>query len=128
MLDFWGTWCAPCREDLPHLNKLAAEINAGKHPQNAILAISCHEPLETARDFIAANKYVFPAAHADTRIEESYKIRGYPTKVLVSPDGKMLDLQFGADYAAILQTYSNAYFANEKGEQPPAKIDNKKKD
>lgn len=128
LLDFWGTWCAPCREDLPHLNKLAAEISEGKHPQNAILAVSCHEPLETARDFIAANKYVFPAAHADTEIEKSYKIRGYPTKVLVSPDGKMLDLQFGTDYAAILQTYSNAYFANEKGQQPPIKIDNKKKD
>ncbi|HEY8956831.1 TlpA disulfide reductase family protein [Chitinophaga sp.] len=128
LLDFWGTWCAPCREDLPHLNKLAVEINEGKRPQNAILAISCHEPLETARDFIAANKYVFPAAHSNTRIEESYKIRGYPTKVLVSPDGKMLDLQFGADYAAILQTYSKAYFVNEKGHQPPIRIDNKKKD
>ncbi|MET3874692.1 TlpA disulfide reductase family protein [Chitinophaga sp. OAE865] len=128
LLDFWGTWCAPCREDLPHLNELAKEINEGKRPQNAILAISCHESLETARDFIAANKYVFPAAHSDTRIEESYKVRGYPTKVLVSPDGKMLDLQFGADYAAILQTYSNAYFTNEKGQQPPVRINNKKKD
>lgn len=128
LLDFWGTWCAPCREDLPNLNKLAVEINTGKHPQNAILAVSCREPLETARDFMAANKYVFPAAHSNTQIEESYKIRGYPTKVLVSPDGKMLDLQFGADYAAILQTYSNAYFTNEKGQQPPSKIDNKKKD
>lgn len=128
LLDFWGTWCAPCREDLPHLNELAVEINAGKHPQKAILAVSCHEPLETARDFITANKYVFPAAHSNTRIEELYKIRGYPTKVLVSPDGKMLDLQFGADYVAILQAYSNAYFSNEKGQQPPTKIDNKKKD
>ncbi|HWV65813.1 TlpA disulfide reductase family protein [Chitinophaga sp.] len=128
LLDFWGTWCAPCREDLPHLNKLAVEINEGKHPQNAVLAISCHELLETARDFITANKYIFPAAHSDTEIEKLYKIRGYPTKVLVSPDGKMLDLQFGADYAAILQTYSNTYFSNEKGQQPPLKIDNKKKD
>lgn len=81
-----------------------------------------------ARDFMVANKYIFPAAHSDTEIEKLYKIRGYPTKVLVSPDGKMLDLQFGADYAAILQTYSNTYFSNEKGQQPPLKIDNKKKD
>lgn len=87
-----------------------------------------YQIVTTARDFIAANKYVFPAAHSNTQIEESYKIRGYPTKVLVSPDGKMLDLQFGADYAAILQTYSNTYFSNEKGQQPPLKIDNKKKD
>lgn len=128
LLDFWGTWCSPCRKDLPHLNKLAEEINAGKYPGNAILAVSCQEPMETSRGFIAANKYVFPAAHADDKIEKSYKIKGYPTKVLVSPDGKMLDLQFGADYAAILQTYSNAYFTQEKEQPSTIKIDNKKKD
>jgi len=70
----------------------------------------------------------FPAAHADDKIEKSYKIKGYPTKVLVSPDGKMLDLQFGADYASILQAYSNAYFTQEKEQPSTIKIDNKKKD
>lgn len=128
LLDFWGTWCSPCRKDLPHLNTLAQDINAGKYPGNAVLAISCQEPMETSRNFITANKYVFPAAHADDKIEKSYKIKGYPTKVLVSPDGKMLDLQFGADYAAILQTYSNAYFTQEKEQPSTIKIDNKKKD
>ncbi|MDR6570248.1 TlpA family protein disulfide reductase [Chitinophaga ginsengisegetis] len=128
LLDFWGTWCAPCRKDLPHLNQLAEEINAGKYPGNAILAVSCREPIETTRSFITANKYIFPAAHADDKIEKSYKIKGYPTKVLVSPDGKMLDLQFGADYASILQAYSNAYFTQEKEQPSTIRIDNKKKD
>jgi|GEM_PF-2337239 len=128
LLDFWGTWCSPCRADLPHLNKLAAEINAGSHPGNAILAVSCRESLETARDFMADNRYVFSAAHSDGKIENLYKVRGYPTKVLVSPDGKMLDLQFGADYAAILKSYSDLYFKEDKTATPVIKVDNKKKD
>lgn len=128
LLDFWGTWCSPCREDLPNVNRLATEINDGKHPGNALLTISCREPLERARDFVAENKYVFAAAHSDNKIEEMYKVRGYPTKVLVSPEGKMLDLQFGTDYAAILQTYSSLYFKEDKTAVPAIKVDNKKKD
>lgn len=127
LLDFWGTWCSPCREDLPHLNKLAVEINEGKHPGNAILAISCHETLETARDFVKANAYVFAAAHSDSQVEKLYQVAGYPTKVLVSPEGKMLELQFGADYAAILKAYSDIYFQKDK-ETSVIKVHNKQKD
>ncbi|SEV99562.1 TlpA family protein disulfide reductase [Chitinophaga arvensicola] len=126
LMDFWGTWCSPCRADLPHLNKLAVEMNAGQHPGNAILAVSCLEPLETARDFVADNKYVFATAHSDGEIEKSYKIRGYPTKVLVSPEGKMLALQFGADYSAILQAYTAMYFRQAPEQMPSVKANNKK--
>jgi thiol-disulfide isomerase/thioredoxin len=128
LLDFWGTWCGPCRRDLPHLNQLAEEMKAGKHPGNALLAISCQEPLETTREFVATNKYVFPAAHSDSKVEKLYKVRGYPTKVLVSPDGKMLDLQFGTDYAAILKMYSSIYAQQDKVQPLKIKVDNKKKD
>ncbi|NLU94558.1 TlpA family protein disulfide reductase [Chitinophaga sp. Ak27] len=127
LLDFWGTWCPPCREDLPHLNKLAVEINEGKHPGNAILTISCHETLETARDFVKANAYVFAAAHSDSQVEKLYQVAGYPTKVLVSPEGKMLELQFGADYAAILKAYSDIYSQKDK-EASDIKVHNKQKD
>jgi thiol-disulfide isomerase/thioredoxin len=128
LLDFWGTWCGPCRRELPQMNQLAAEMNAGKHPGNAMLAISCGETVETAKDFMAANNYIFPAAHADNQVEKLYKVHGYPTKVLVSPEGKMLDLQFGSDYVAILKMYSNVYSKKDKGIPSTIKIDNKKKD
>ncbi|HEY9258202.1 TlpA disulfide reductase family protein [Chitinophaga sp.] len=128
LLDFWGSWCGPCRHDLPHLNQLAEEIKAGQHPGNAILAISCLERVETTREFVAANKYVFPAAHSDGQVEKGYKVRGYPTKVLVSPEGKMLDLQFGTDYVAILNMYSSIYAQQNKISPSTINIDNKKKD
>lgn len=126
LLDFWGTWCSPCREELPHLDKLAAEMNAGQHPGKALLAISCGESLETARNFVTAKQYVFAAAHSDGKVEKSYKISGYPTKVLVSPEGKMLALQFGADYTAIFQAYSTVYYKQDQEPLPTMNTNNKK--
>lgn len=126
LLDFWGTWCSPCREELPHLDKLAAEMKGGQHPGNALLAISCGESLETARNFVRAKQYGFAAAHSDGDVEKLYKITGYPTKVLVSPAGKMLALQFGADYTAILQAYSTLYYEQHQESSPTMNANNKK--
>lgn len=127
LLDFWGSWCGPCRADLPHMDQLAKDINTGQYPGTALLAIACGEPLDITRDFLGKTTYTFPAAHSDKKVEYLYKVRGFPTKVLVSPDGKMLDLQFGTDYAAMLKMYSNMYAQQEK--QPSTiNIKNKKKD
>jgi thiol-disulfide isomerase/thioredoxin len=126
LLDFWGSWCPPCREELPHLNQLAAEIKAGKHPDNAFLAISCREPEETTRAFVNNLNYTFPDAVADKEIEKNFKILGYPTKILVSPTGTMLPLAFGTDYTNIFKSFTSAYFKKES--EPTTKLNNQKND
>ncbi|PSL48780.1 thiol-disulfide isomerase/thioredoxin [Chitinophaga niastensis] len=128
LIDFWGTWCVPCREDFPAMNQLAAEINAGTHPNTALLAISCAESLKVAQEFMTQHQYIVPGAHSDGVVEKLYKVRGYPTKVLVSPQGKMLDLQFGSNYAAILQAFNTVYFKKDQQQQPITNINNEKKD
>jgi hypothetical protein len=49
--------------------------------------------------------------------EKRCKISGYPTKVLVSPGGKMLDLQLGAGNAAIRRAYGPACFKQRNEQQ-----------
>ncbi|RFS19034.1 TlpA family protein disulfide reductase [Chitinophaga silvatica] len=124
LLDFWGSWCSPCREDLPNISKLVEEVNAGKHPNYAVLLVSCHEPLEITKQFLDNSHYNFPNAVSDSKIEDDYKVSGYPSKILVSPAGTMLLLPYGTDYANILNVFSSTYFKQQ--EPPTTKITNTK--
>lgn len=122
LLDFWGSWCGPCRQDLPHLDELAKNIKAGQYPNNAFLAISCRESIEASKKFFNDNSYSFPNAISNGNIESDYKVAGYPTKVLVSPEGKMLLLPFGQDYAKIVELYTNTWFKRDP--EPATKVNN----
>ena len=53
---FWATWCAACRRELPHLNRLAREA-----PEVAVLGLS-DEPEATVRTFAAKQPFDFPVA------------------------------------------------------------------
>ena len=56
LLHFWGTWCAPCRMEFPHLAELYERLRS--HPGFLLLAVSCgqgrHEDLESLREDTAA--------------------------------------------------------------------------
>src|SRR3569832_1026140 len=76
-LDFWATWCPPCRASLPHTQKLAK-----LHGKNiTVLAIS-NEDAKTIQSFMKENKYSYPA-YRDTNNSAGtkYKVQGIPTFV-----------------------------------------------
>jgi hypothetical protein len=50
---------------------------------------------------------------ANETIEKLYKIAGYPSKILVSPEGKMLTLRFGDDWAGTIKKFNNLYPVND---------------
>ncbi|WP_143310701.1 TlpA family protein disulfide reductase [Chitinophaga vietnamensis] len=114
LLDFWGSWCGPCRADLPQLQQVADDAISGKLPRTAVLAVACREELAISRKFLQQHQYHLVSGYSDGRMEKDYKVAGYPTKVLISPEGKMLTLQFGKDYRSILEAFNNAYFQPEQ--------------
>ncbi|RXF71047.1 TlpA family protein disulfide reductase [Arcticibacter tournemirensis] len=106
MLDFWGTWCGPCCQEMPSINSFAKEVEEGKHKNVSFLSIACHDTEEKVKSFFTKNNYAMPAVMSDNIIEKNYNVRGYPSKVIISPEGRMLTVNFGTDWKDVVMQFS----------------------
>jgi peroxiredoxin len=78
---FWATWCAACRRELPHLNRLAREV-----PGVAVLGLST-EPEETVRAFVKTHPFDFPVASVPKPPAPFDGVRAIPTNVFIDRKG-----------------------------------------
>lgn len=94
MIDFWATWCVPCREGLPVTNKLHEKF-ASKGLQ--VFAVS-NEDRETVADFVKAKRFTFPALRdADGSAAKAYKIEAIPTLVIIDAKGNLVSYAVGLE-------------------------------
>lgn len=102
-LDFWASWCAPCRQSFPWMNSLQQRW-AAKGLQ--VIAIDVDTHRDDARRFLAEMSPAFVVAF-DARGEtpQRYAIQGMPTSMLIDPEGKVVYVQSGfhADEQAALE-------------------------
>ena len=85
VLDFWASWCAPCRKQIPVLDALAK-----KHPDWTIVGVATDDTLEKATAYAKAQKLSYVAVHdGDSAVAAGYRVRALPTLVVVSPKGKV---------------------------------------
>lgn len=86
MIDFWATWCPPCREGLPITNKMH-ELYGSKGLQ--VLTASTEEPATIAA-FVKENKYTF-AVYRDPNgvASQKYNVTGIPCTVIVDAKGNL---------------------------------------
>lgn len=99
ILDFWGSWCPWCIKGFPSL-KDAYNKYAGKLE---IIGVDCRDSEEAWRNAVA--KYELPWVQLYTNEEQAavicdmYAVQGFPTKVVVSPEGKIANITVGEDPA-----------------------------
>ncbi|MBA2598813.1 MAG: TlpA family protein disulfide reductase [Chloroflexia bacterium] len=90
-LNFWGSWCPPCRAEMPELQAAYERL----HPRGlALLAVSLNEPAEDAAAFATLNKATFTIL-SDPRRENTgaaYPIFNFPTHILIDEDGVVRDI------------------------------------
>ncbi|MDR0447382.1 MAG: TlpA family protein disulfide reductase [Treponema sp.] len=87
-LNFWATWCGPCRTEMPSMESL---YNKYKDKGLEILAVNCRETEPEVIAFMRNNNLSFPAAlDIDGRVSTSYGIQAIPTTFLVDREGSII--------------------------------------
>jgi peroxiredoxin len=87
LVNFWATWCEPCREEMPSMNKLRAAL-AGQ--QFEVLAVNLAEPESRIRRFIEQVPLDFPVLmDRDSAAAKAWRARVLPISFLVGPDGRI---------------------------------------
>lgn len=92
-LDFWASWCGPCKQSFPWMNAMQKRYGA-KGLQ--IVGINLDQKQEDATAFLAANPALFDIAFDPSgKTPKTFGIQGMPTSFLISPEGKVLMVHQG---------------------------------
>jgi thiol-disulfide isomerase/thioredoxin len=87
LVNFWATWCPPCREEMPSLTRLAQQFDAGTFE---IVAVSVDEGWDPVEKFLAMPKTPFRVALDEgAKISRAYGTTKFPESYLLDKDGKM---------------------------------------
>jgi len=88
LIDFWATWCGPCRLALPELKTLRKQMEGQPFE---ILSISADRELSALQDYVAKNEMTWPQTW-DSRGElaHAFSIPSYPSYYLLDPEGAVV--------------------------------------
>ncbi|NRT87879.1 TlpA family protein disulfide reductase [Clostridium beijerinckii] len=92
-LNFWATWCPPCKAEMPDIEKLYQET---KDSDLVIVSVEIGEPLNTVKSFIDSNKYNFKVLiDSDQSVATKYNTTSIPTSYFIDKDGNIVSKHVG---------------------------------
>ena len=87
-LNFFATWCGPCREEMPGMERL---FRAHQDKGFVVLAVNVQESAKTVRPFVQQLKLSFPTPlDAEGSVSRDYGVRALPVSFLIGRDGNIL--------------------------------------
>jgi thiol-disulfide isomerase/thioredoxin len=102
LVNFWGTWCPPCRAEMPELEKLYAKYK----DQVDFVGVSMGPRDEPAgvEQFVQLNKYSWTFIHdTDSSVSINYQVEGIPSTFFVDKNGVIRSIHVGGADAATLE-------------------------
>ena len=97
VLNFWASWCGPCRNELPEFDEASGELSGKVQFIMMDIADGASETVGTGSDFIAENGYGFPVFY-DTSLDgcRAYGISAIPVTVFIDADGNIAAQSIGS--------------------------------
>ena len=93
LVNFWATWCKPCEEEMPAMERLYQQLA----PRGfELLAISVDDQTTPVEAFLERMKLSFPVLHdADQSVSNAYQTMGYPESLLLDRHGVIVERYVG---------------------------------
>jgi thiol-disulfide isomerase/thioredoxin len=86
VLDFWATWCGPCRIDMPRIEALHNEL----HDKGLRVFGVNGEETQVARSYVDRNGYTFPTlSDPGMQVAQEYQVNALPTAVVIDKEGNV---------------------------------------
>jgi thiol-disulfide isomerase/thioredoxin len=93
LLDFWATWCGPCRESIPHLIQLYKNYRESGFE---LVGMNLDKgDGEVVRRFITSMDIPYPVVAAPEEVVRSYQVTGIPVAFLIDKEGKIREKMVG---------------------------------
>ena len=93
LVNFWATWCEPCRAEMPSIDKLRSSL---KGKPFEVLAVNLAEPLSRIQTFAAAVPVGFPLLRdRDGAVGKAWKAKLLPASFLIGRDGRIHYVAYG---------------------------------
>jgi peroxiredoxin len=92
LLDFWATWCGPCRAEMPIVKKITDDYSARGLEAWGI----SDEKVTVVKEWLAHNPWNLPVlSDAENRVSEQFQVQGIPALLIIGRDGKILSYYTG---------------------------------
>jgi cytochrome c biogenesis protein CcmG/thiol:disulfide interchange protein DsbE len=96
LAEFWATWCPPCRESIPGIERLYQSYG---QKGLAVVSVSLDEgDWDSVKEFVKESGITYPVLQGDDDVMKSYRIRSIPALFLINKDGVIVKQYLGAGY------------------------------
>lgn len=99
MINFFATWCPPCRAEIPEIVKLRKKYSPEKL---MIIGLSVDDTKEPVPDFLKQTGVNYPVYMADKDITDAYNVSSVPHNAFIARDGRLIISEPGMADAAVL--------------------------
>ena len=94
VLDFWATWCAPCRAEIPHLKQIQHEYG---EKGVVVIGVAVSDEKDRVRDFVQQMDINYLILMGTKRVAQTYKIKAIPTTYVLDK-GNIIHKKFVGFY------------------------------